>query len=122
MAYFPRNLLCLCIVLATVLLQSSDAFAPPLSPMTTTIHQSSSSRSTLLYPKSSALFVVDPFSSIQLSAGTLDPTTIISDILRGLILSPAILLVPIGAALAVATLLAWLIVSYASPVVEDDEM
>jgi hypothetical protein len=38
-----------------------------------------------------------------------------------LIGSPAILLVPIVAALGVAGLIAFLIVSYASPQVEDDE-
>ena len=60
-------------------------------------------------------------SSIQLSATTLDPTTVLSDILGGLLGSPAILLVPIGAALAVASLIAFFIVSYANPEVEDDE-
>lgn len=60
--------------------------------------------------------------SMHLSAGTLDPTTILSDILGGLLGTPAILLVPIVAALGLASLIAFLIVSYANPVVEDDEI
>jgi hypothetical protein len=62
-----------------------------------------------------------PSSSIDIAAGTLDPTTLFSDLLTGLIGTPAILAVPILAALGVASLLAYLIVSYANPQVEDDE-
>jgi hypothetical protein len=39
----------------------------------------------------------------------------------GLLNGPLILAVPIVAALGVVGLIAWIIVSYASPVVEDDE-
>lgn len=56
-----------------------------------------------------------------LSAATLDPTTALSQALGGLLGSPAILAVPILAAIAVASAVAWFIVSYASPAVEDDE-
>ena len=61
-------------------------------------------------------------SSIDLSAGTLDPTTVLSDVLGAFIGTPIILLVPILAALGVAAVLAWGIVSYANPEVEDDEI
>ena len=61
-------------------------------------------------------------SSIHLSADTLDPTTILSDVLGVFIGTPVILLVPILAALAVAGVLAWGIVAYANPEVEDDEI
>mmetsp|Transcript_42570 Transcript_42570/g.102969 ORF Transcript_42570/g.102969 Transcript_42570/m.102969 type:complete len:112 (-) Transcript_42570:239-574(-) len=71
---------------------------------------------------STAMPAFEPSSSMDIAAGTLDPTTILSDILGGLIGSPAILLVPIGAAIAVASLIAFLIISYANPVVEDDEI
>ena len=50
---------------------------------------------------------------------TLDPTTVLSDALGGLLGSSAILLVPIVAALSVAGLIAFLIVSYANPEDED---
>ena len=60
-------------------------------------------------------------SSVDISAATLDPTTILSDLLAGLIGTPAILLVPIVAALSVAGVIAFFIVSYANPEVEDDE-
>ena len=61
-------------------------------------------------------------SSSELTAAlTLDPTTALSDLLGGLLGSPAILLVPIVAAFGVAGLIAFGIVSYANPEVEDDE-
>lgn len=71
---------------------------------------------------SSAIPAFEPSSSMEIAAGTLDPTTMLSDFLGGLIGSPAILIVPIGAAIGVASLLAFLITSYANPVVEDDEI
>ena len=58
---------------------------------------------------------------LLLSAATLDPTTALSDLLGGLLGSPAILLVPVVAALGVASLIAFFIISYANPEVEDDE-
>ncbi|KAL3923627.1 MAG: hypothetical protein SGILL_001551 [Bacillariaceae sp.] len=59
-------------------------------------------------------------SSMDLSAATLDPTTILSDVLSGVLGTPIILAVPIVAALGVASLIAWFIVSYANPEVDDD--
>ena len=59
-------------------------------------------------------------SSLDLSAATLDPTTVLSDIFSGILGTPLILAVPIVAALSVATLIAWFIVSYANPEVDDD--
>jgi hypothetical protein len=50
-----------------------------------------------------------------------DPTVFFSNSVGNLISSPAILAVPIVAALGLATLLAWLIASYAEPQVQDDE-
>ena len=133
MPSFSRTLLSLCVVLVTIML-SSDAFCPAPTqsnsvlkqPILTLTVSSQSSAATL---SSSALFSmseaveVSPFStSLPLAAaGTLDPTTVLSDVLGGLLGSPAILLVPIGAALAVASLIAFFIVSYANPEVEDDE-
>ena len=55
-----------------------------------------------------------------LSVATLDPTTVLSDALGGLLGSSAILAVPIVAALSVAGLIAFFIVSYANPEDEDD--
>lgn len=59
-------------------------------------------------------------SSSLISVETLDPTTILSNSLGGLLGSTAILAVPIVAALAVAGLIAFFIVSYANPADEDD--
>lgn len=55
-----------------------------------------------------------------LAVSTLDPTTFLSDVLGGLLGSYAILAVPIVAALAVAGIIAFAIVSYANPADEDD--
>ncbi|KAL7478313.1 hypothetical protein ACHAW6_004083 [Cyclotella cf. meneghiniana] len=54
-----------------------------------------------------------------LALATLDPTTVLSDALGGLLGSSLILAVPIVAALAVAGLIAFFIVSYANPADED---
>ena len=53
------------------------------------------------------------------SVATLDPTTALNDALGGLLGSSAILAVPIVAALSVAGLIAFFIVSYANPEDED---
>lgn len=58
---------------------------------------------------------------LTVAVGTVDPTMFLSDVLGGFINSPAILAVPIGAALSVAFLFAWLVQAYATPQVEDDE-
>eukprot|EP00558_Chaetoceros_sp_UNC1202_P009521 CAMPEP_0197253990 /NCGR_PEP_ID=MMETSP1429-20130617/66985_1 /TAXON_ID=49237 /ORGANISM="Chaetoceros sp., Strain UNC1202" /LENGTH=96 /DNA_ID=CAMNT_0042716839 /DNA_START=125 /DNA_END=415 /DNA_ORIENTATION=+ len=58
--------------------------------------------------------------SNTISAATVDPTTALSQILAGLLGSPAILAVPILAAVSVASLLAFFIVSYANPADPDE--
>jgi len=60
-------------------------------------------------------------STVTLSAATLDPTTLLQDVFSGLLGTPLILAVPIVAALAVASLLAYLIVAYAQPAEPDDD-
>jgi hypothetical protein len=60
--------------------------------------------------------------TLPVAAATLDPTSVLSDVLGVFIGTPIILLVPILAALSVAAVLAWGIVSYANPEVEDDEI
>ena len=112
---------------------SCEAFAPALQLTTTTRMASTqnmlpvSSISDLpsldsVDSLSSSLTAAVSSSSMELSASTLDPTTILSDVFGVLIGTPVILLVPIFAALAVAGVLVWGIVSYANPEVEDDEM
>jgi hypothetical protein len=66
--------------------------------------------------------VSSPFlsSTVEVSAVTLDPTSVLSDIFSGILGTPLILAVPIVAALGVAGLIAFFIVSYANPEVEDD--
>jgi len=60
-------------------------------------------------------------SQIMVSATTLDPTTFLSDVLGGFINSNLILAVPIVAALSLASLVAFLIVSYANPASDEDD-
>ena len=59
-------------------------------------------------------------SSNLVSVATLDPTTMLSDTLGGLLGSSLILAVPIIAALAIVGIIAFAIVSYANPADEDD--
>ena len=58
-------------------------------------------------------------SDLLLSLATLDPTTMLSDVLGGLLGSSAILAVPIIAALTIVAIIAALIVGYANPADED---
>jgi hypothetical protein len=60
------------------------------------------------------------FTTVGVSAATLDPTSVLSDIFSGILGTPLILAVPILAALGVAGLIAFFIISYASPEVDDD--
>jgi len=59
--------------------------------------------------------------SLTTSAITIDPATFLTDLLGAFISTPIILAVPIVAALGVATLLAYLIVSYANPAEPNDD-
>lgn len=112
--------------LLAALLSSCDAFAPTnqLAAMT---KMTSSTQHMLQAASISDLSLIGSAdavssSSLELSAATLDPTTILSDVFGLFIGTPIILLVPIVAALGVAGVLAWGIVAYANPEVEDDEI
>jgi len=59
-------------------------------------------------------------SSNSIAAATVDPATALGTVLGGLLGSPAILAVPIVAAVAVASLIAFFIVSYANPADPDE--
>ena len=58
---------------------------------------------------------------MAVSAATVDPTSFLSSVLGGLLGSPAIILVPVLAAVGVATAIAAGIVSYANPADEDED-
>ena len=102
-----RNLILLCLSLALV----AEGFAPQavsrVAPTTTCLPATP----------------VDVFqtSSTHISAATLDPTTFLSDLLGAFISSNAILAVPIVAALALASLVAFAIVAYANPAEPEDD-
>mmetsp|Transcript_33098 Transcript_33098/g.49270 ORF Transcript_33098/g.49270 Transcript_33098/m.49270 type:complete len:112 (-) Transcript_33098:355-690(-) len=111
MALFNRLLLFI-----TLCLTSAWAFVPPQQ---STMMQRTSSIQ--LTTESATLFDYSTSSSSELvSVATLDPTTVLSDVLGGLLGSSAILAVPIIAALSVAGLIAFFIVSYANPEDEDE--
>eukprot|EP00546_Thalassionema_frauenfeldii_P003189 CAMPEP_0178936896 /NCGR_PEP_ID=MMETSP0786-20121207/25440_1 /TAXON_ID=186022 /ORGANISM="Thalassionema frauenfeldii, Strain CCMP 1798" /LENGTH=124 /DNA_ID=CAMNT_0020615375 /DNA_START=323 /DNA_END=697 /DNA_ORIENTATION=+ len=105
---------------------SAVAFAPIATSTT------ASKGSLLLHNSHDVAVFVDPPSQIFMTSSlssssselvsidTLDPTQFLSDVLGSVIGGPAILLVPILAAVAVASLVAFLIVGYAAPQVEDD--
>ena len=109
-----RLLLVICLCLAT----AAQAFIAPHS--TTTHSPRTSSIQLTPTPLDTPLLDTTQSSSELLSVATLDPTTVLSDALGGLLGSSAILAVPIVAALSVAGLIAFLIVSYANPEDEDD--
>lgn len=125
----PRRInlpLMLALCVAIIYSSSCEAFAPAQIPMTERMTSSaqnmlSVSQMDSLDSLTEALSPVAS-SSMDLSASTLDPTTVLSDVLGVFIGTPIILLVPILAALGVAGLLAYGIVAYANPEVEDDEI
>ena len=116
----------LMLAFCVAIISSCEAFAPAQIPMTT--RMTVSAQNMLPVPQmdsvDSLTTSLSPVasSSMDLSASTLDPTTILSDVLGVFIGTPIILLVPIVAALGVAGLLAYGIVAYANPEVEDDEI
>eukprot|EP00559_Dactyliosolen_fragilissimus_P006775 CAMPEP_0184871310 /NCGR_PEP_ID=MMETSP0580-20130426/40645_1 /TAXON_ID=1118495 /ORGANISM="Dactyliosolen fragilissimus" /LENGTH=85 /DNA_ID=CAMNT_0027373953 /DNA_START=188 /DNA_END=445 /DNA_ORIENTATION=+ len=65
--------------------------------------------------------VIESSPSVDVAAATIDPTTALSQLLGGVLGSPLILAVPILAAVAVASILAWGIVAYANPADPDDD-
>ena len=119
-------MLALCVMMIS---QACEAFAPTVQiPMTARM---ASSPAHNMMPTTANMDSLDSLvaqlspvssSSMDLSAATLDPTTVLSDVLGLFIGTPIILLVPILAALGVAGLLAYGIVAYANPEVEDDEI
>eukprot|EP00578_Thalassiosira_sp_NH16_P022277 CAMPEP_0181084522 /NCGR_PEP_ID=MMETSP1071-20121207/4740_1 /TAXON_ID=35127 /ORGANISM="Thalassiosira sp., Strain NH16" /LENGTH=123 /DNA_ID=CAMNT_0023166261 /DNA_START=142 /DNA_END=513 /DNA_ORIENTATION=- len=115
------------IILCMALVTSALAFVPSANLATVTISAASPLKASPLpvevFATADASFLSSPAvesSSSLLSLATLDPTTILSDVLGGLLGSSAILAVPIIAALGIAGLIAFLIVSYANPADEDD--
>jgi len=112
MALFNRLLLFI-----TLCLTSTWAFVPPQQQSTL-----SRTSSIQLTTESATLFDYSTTSSSSelVSVAALDPTTVLSDALGGLLGSSAILAVPIIAALSVVGLIAFFIVSYANPEDEDE--
>eukprot|EP00565_Helicotheca_tamesis_P005502 CAMPEP_0185739486 /NCGR_PEP_ID=MMETSP1171-20130828/35552_1 /TAXON_ID=374046 /ORGANISM="Helicotheca tamensis, Strain CCMP826" /LENGTH=122 /DNA_ID=CAMNT_0028411071 /DNA_START=64 /DNA_END=432 /DNA_ORIENTATION=+ len=110
------------LVLLVALIASVQAF---VTPSTTSVAFRTTTSSTAKYATPLDFATIDSAASVlpsqTLSATTLDPTTILSDLLGGLITTPAILAVPILAAILVASSIAFFIVSYANPADEDDD-
>ena len=67
-----------------------------------------------------SMFLDNTFTSNTISAATVDPSTALSQVLAGVLNTPLILAVPILAAVSVASVVAWLIVSYANPADPDE--
>ena len=134
-----------CLVMAATFLPSSLAFVAPTNTLSSTVSVPPSLHHATLLPvvdfvaladsttaavtTSSSIASLIPFhdysstvlssSDMLLSLATLDPTTLLSDILGGLLGSSAILAVPILAALTIVAVIAALIVGYANPADED---
>lgn len=76
--------------------------------------------SALDVPTQSSIFVDGAAPTNIIAATTVDPTTALTQVLSGVINTPVILLVPILAAITVASAIAWFIVSYANPADPDE--
>eukprot|EP00567_Pseudictyota_dubia_P010178 CAMPEP_0197433046 /NCGR_PEP_ID=MMETSP1175-20131217/1000_1 /TAXON_ID=1003142 /ORGANISM="Triceratium dubium, Strain CCMP147" /LENGTH=131 /DNA_ID=CAMNT_0042961299 /DNA_START=129 /DNA_END=524 /DNA_ORIENTATION=- len=115
----------LAVVLLAVASDFAAAFAPSSLPAFTSTRTAAvslgSSSSRLEALPAASVFSSAESSSDLVSAATVDPTSFLSNVLGGLLGSPAILLVPVLAGISVAAVVAWFIVASASPEVEDDE-
>ena len=110
-----------------VVLSTADAFVTPgasvsYSCSTTTATTTRSTCASALPASHAADFLTtsEALPSTAISAATVDPTSFLSSVLGGLLGSPAILLIPILAAVSVASVVAWFIVWSANPADEDD--
>lgn len=111
-------------LLASLLLAIAQAFAPVAQQsafLATTASSSSVHTPTALSLQLAPLETFASSSSLQISVETLDPTTVLSDVLGAFLGTPLILAVPIVAALGIAGLVAFAIVSYANPAADDDD-
>jgi len=71
--------------------------------------------------KPTSSYLAQTSSSTSLKAATFDPAAAIGQLMGGLVGSPAVLLVPIGAAFLVASAIAFFILSYANPADPDED-
>jgi hypothetical protein len=126
MSLTRQSFFCMLVLLGLAVV--AEAFVAPAPAMMTTrtsintintisTSTSSTQRAAFMVPGS----LEASSSSLEVSQLTFDPTALFSDIVGAFVSGPIILAVPIVAALSVAGLFAFLLVSYASPVVEDDE-
>ena len=111
---------------ASALFAVSSAFVQPANLVSSrpAVGQSSTCDASLsaLAPASAAdIVLTNELPSTAVSAATVDPTSFLSSVLGGLLGSPAILLVPVLAAVGVATAIAAGIVWYANPADEDED-
>ena len=116
----PLLSLALCLAaLCCIVFQPSEAFVgqPTSFAVRTNTVQTTSLSSSFFQMQDQQLSLP----SETVAAATIDPSNFLSDVLGGIIGSPLILLIPVGAALTVAFLIGFLIFSYANPEVEDDE-
>ena len=112
-------------VVVAALLAVSSAFVQPANFVSSRpAGQSSTCDPSLsaIAPASAAdIVLTNELPSAAISAATVDPTSFLSSVLGGLLGSPAILLVPILAAVGVATGVAAFIVWSANPADEDED-
>lgn len=127
-------------VLAALLITASSAFVQPTNLNLASARQSRktfgsapysrndpsrlSARAALPTVAAADIFSLPPSSAsstVTVSAATVDPTSFLSSVLGGLLGSPAILLIPVLAAVAVATAVAAFIVWSANPADEDED-
>ncbi len=75
----------------------------------------------IIFPPRQQRSLLESTTNWQAAAATVDPTAALSNVLGNFLGSPAILAIPIVAALGVATLFAYLIFAYAQPAANDDD-
>ena len=104
----------LCMAMLLVALCNVESFVIPRQVCSTPMATSSS------LPTTKLAMMPETTTSLTLAVDTVDPTNFLTDVFGSLLGTPAILAIPIVAALGVAGLVVFLIVSYANPAESDD--
>lgn len=120
MQNFRRHLMLLVLALVCATWNVVESFVQPQAAVMTPMAAAVPTKLSMLPPLLQLEEHVPPPSSLTLSASTVDPTSFLSDIFGSVLGTPLILAIPIVAALAVASLVVFLIVSYANPAESDD--
>ena len=122
MTQFNSMFVLLATAIFLIATSSVEAFTvtSPISTHTHTSYKQASSFSSSTTSLQMNTYDILESSTETIAAATVDPTTALTQALGAVLNTPLILVVPIVAAISVASVIAWFIVSYANPADPDE--